>query len=185
MQEGQPVNGLSRELSYIGGEQSTVEFIGAANVWQGEKQDTQVKADKVTIDGKTGNLLAQGSVVSQMMVQDTNPTKKVKEVTRSTATGQQMSYDDTLRTVTYTTKAQLVGPQGHLSGETIVLTLGENGQDIDRLEADGECHDDRSQSCDDWRSSGVRGGDRGIQRLEQGTAGPHAVDQFRGEVQQE
>ena len=137
MQESQPVNGLSRELSYIGGEQSTVEFIGAANVWQGEKQDTQVKADKVTIDGKTGNLLAQGSVVSQMMVQDTNPTKKVKEVTRSTATGQQMSYDDTLRTVTYTTKAQLVGPQGHLSGDTIVLTLGENGQDIERLEADG------------------------------------------------
>ena len=31
----------------------------------------------------------------------------------------------------------LVGPQGDLAGETIVLTLGENGQDVERLEADG------------------------------------------------
>ncbi len=42
------------------------------------------------------------------------------------------------RKVTYTTKAHLVGPQGDLTGETIVLTLGENGQDIERLEATGE-----------------------------------------------
>ena len=137
MQAGKPVNGISKELLYIGGEQSTVEFSKDANVWQGEKQETQIKADKVIIDGKTGNLTAQGSVVSQMMVQDTNPEKKVKEVSRSTATGQQMVYDDTLRQVTYTTKAQLVSPQGHLTGDTIVLTLGANGQDIERLEADG------------------------------------------------
>jgi LPS export ABC transporter protein LptC len=136
MQEEQPVNGLSNELLYTGGDASNVEFVGKAIVWQGEKQETQIKAEKVAIDGKTGNLAAQGSVVSQMMVQDTNPTSNVKETTRSTATAQQMHYDDTLRTVTYTTKAQLVGPQGHLVGETIVLTLGENGQDVQRLEAD-------------------------------------------------
>lgn len=137
MRDKEPVNGLSRELTYTGGDQSSVEFVGAANVWQGEKQDTQVKADKVTIDGKTGDLIAQGSVVSQMMVQDTNPTKKVKEISRATATAGQMQYEDALRKVTYTTKAQLVGPQGHLTGDTIVLTLGENGQDVERLEADG------------------------------------------------
>lgn len=136
MQEGQPVNGLSKELLYTGGDASNVEFVGAANVWQGEKQETQIKAEKVVLDGKTGNLAAQGSVVSQMMVQDTSPTTNTKETSRSTATAQQMHYDDALRTVTYTTKAQLVGPQGHLTGETIVLTLGENGQDVERLEAD-------------------------------------------------
>ena len=42
------------------------------------------------------------------------------------------------RKVTYTTKAHLVGPQGDLTGETIVLTLGTNGQDIERLEATGD-----------------------------------------------
>ena len=128
-------HGLSRSSVYRR-ESSNVEFIGAANVWQGGKTGDADKADKVVIDGKTGNMAAQGSVVSQMMVQDTSPTSNTKETSRSTATAQQMHYDDTLRTVTYTTKAQLVGPQGHLTGETIVLTLGENGQDVERLEAD-------------------------------------------------
>ncbi len=40
--------------------------------------------------------------------------------------------------MTYTTKAHVVGPHGDLTGETIVLTLGQNGQDIERLEATGE-----------------------------------------------
>ena len=44
---------------------------------QGEKSETQIKGDKISIDGKTGNLLAQGSVISQMIVQDVNPTTKV------------------------------------------------------------------------------------------------------------
>jgi lipopolysaccharide export system protein LptA len=48
-----------------------------------------------------------------------------------------MQYDDAQRKVTYTTKAHLVGPQGDLTGDTIVLTLGQNGQDIERLEASG------------------------------------------------
>ena len=73
-----------------------------------------------------------------MVVQDVNPTTKVRETTRSTGYGQQMQYDDALRKVTYTTKAHLVGPQGDLTGETIVLTLGQNGQDIERLEASGD-----------------------------------------------
>ena len=36
-----------------------------------------------------------------------------------------MQYDDAVRKVTYTTKAHLIGPQGDLTGETIVLTLGD------------------------------------------------------------
>ena len=87
MQQDQPVNGMSNELLYTGGDASNVEFIGRPSLWQGEKQETQIKAEKVAVDGKTGNLAAQGSVVSQMMVQDTNPTTKVRETTRSTATG--------------------------------------------------------------------------------------------------
>ncbi len=49
-----------------------------------------------------------------------------------------MNYEDALRKVTYTTKAHVVGPNGDLTGETIVLTLGENGQDIEHLEATGD-----------------------------------------------
>ena len=102
---------------------------------QGEKSETQIKGDKVAIDGKTGNLLAQGSVISQMVVQDIDPATKERVATRSIAYAQQMQDEDAVRKVTYTTKAHLIGPQGDLTGETIVLTLGTNGQDIERLEA--------------------------------------------------
>ena len=46
---------------------------GTVMLVQGEKSETQIKGDKVAIDGKTGNLLAQGSVISQMVVQDIDP----------------------------------------------------------------------------------------------------------------
>jgi lipopolysaccharide export system protein LptA len=138
MKQDQPVNGVSRELVYAGGETGSIELTGTVMLVQGEKSETQIKGDKISIDGKTGNLVAQGSVISQMLVQDVNPTTKERETTRSTGYGQQMQYDDASRKVTYTTKAHLVGPQGDLTGETIVLTLGANGQDIERLEASGE-----------------------------------------------
>ena len=138
MKQDQPVNGVSRELVYAGGENGAIELTGNVMLVQGEKSETQIKGEKISIDGKTGNLAAQGSVISQMLVQDVNPTTKIKEITRSTGYGQQMQYEDALRRVTYTTKAHLVGPQGDLTGETIVLTLGENGQDINRLEASGD-----------------------------------------------
>jgi hypothetical protein len=68
-------------------------------------------------------------------VQDVNPETKLSQTTRSTAYAQQMQYDDALRKVTYTTKAHLIGPQGDLTADTIVVTFGENKQDIELLEA--------------------------------------------------
>ena len=137
MRQDQPVNAVSRELVYSGGENGSIELTGSVMLVQGEKSETQIKGEKISIDGKTGNLLAQGSVISQMLVQDVNPSTKVHETTRSTGYGQQMQYDDASRRITYTTKAHLVGPQGDLTGDTIVLTLGTNGQDIEQLEASG------------------------------------------------
>ena len=87
MKQDQPVNGLSRELTYTGGDASTLELMGAATLVQGEKAETNIKANKITVDGKTGNLLAQGSVISQMIVQDVNPTSKVREASRSIGYG--------------------------------------------------------------------------------------------------
>jgi LPS export ABC transporter protein LptC len=136
MRQDQPVNGVSRELVYAGGENGSIELTGTVMLVQGEKSETQIKGDKVAIDGKTGNLLAQGSVISQMVVQDIDPATKERVATRSIAYAQQMQYEDAVRKVTYTTKAHLIGPQGDLTGETIVLTLGTNGQDIERLESE-------------------------------------------------
>jgi len=138
MRQDQPVSGVSRELAYTGGENGSIELTGAVMLVQGEKSDTQIKGEKIAIDGKTGDLLAQGSVISQMFVQDVNPVTKMRETARSTASAQQMQYEDASRRVTYTTKAHLVGPQGDLVGEKIVLTLGANGQDIEQIDAEGD-----------------------------------------------
>jgi LPS export ABC transporter protein LptC len=138
MKQDLPVMGVSSKLNYVGGEAGSIELTGTVTLVQGEKNETQIKGEKIVIDGKTGNLLAEGSVISQMVVQDLNAITKERETTRSTGYGQRMQYEDATRTVTYTTKAHLVGPQGDLTAETIVLTLGQNGQDVERLEATGE-----------------------------------------------
>lgn len=137
MKQDQPVSGVSQKLSYTGGESGSIELTGSVMLVQGEKSETQIKGEKITIDGKTGNLVAEGSVISQMLVQDTNPATKERETSRSTGSGQQMQYDDATRRVTYTTKAHVIGPLGDLTAETIVITLGANGQDIEKLEASG------------------------------------------------
>jgi LPS export ABC transporter protein LptC len=138
MKQDQPVNGVSRELVYSGGDNASIELTGSVILVQGEKSETQIKGEKITIDGTTGNLVAQGSVISQMIVQDLNPATNARETTRSTGFGQEMHYDDALRKVTYTTKAHVISPQGDLTGETIELTFGENGQDIEKIEASGD-----------------------------------------------
>lgn len=138
MKPDQPISGISNALVYSGGDSGSIELTGAVMLVQGDKGDTQIKAEKVVIDGKTGDLLASGSVISQMFVQDVNPVTKVRETSRSTASAQQMQYEDASRRVTYTTKAHLVGPQGDLVGEKIVLTRGANGEDIERIDASGD-----------------------------------------------
>lgn len=137
MQQDRPINAVSAELIYTGGAASSAEFTGAAQLWQeaAKGEVTRVKADKIAIDSKTGNLNAGGAVISTMVVQDVNPTTKVRETARSTGQAQEMIYEDALRKITYKTKATLIGPQGDLRGETIVLSLGANGQDIEGLEA--------------------------------------------------
>ena len=115
--------------------------------------------------------VAQGSVISQMVVQDINPTTKERETTRSTGYGQQMQYDDALRKVTYTTKAHLVGPQGDLTGETIVLTLGAERPGHRAARSVRRRQDDGSRSHHARRSAHLRCRERGIQRRRQREAG--------------
>ena len=108
-----------------------------------------------------------------------NPTSKVRETTRSTGPGQQMSYEDALRKVTYTTKARVVGPHGDLTGETIVLTLGENGQDVERLEATAEREVQGSRPHHHRRSPDVRRGKRRVHDVRKGPARPHVPNDQR------
>jgi lipopolysaccharide export system protein LptA len=133
MQQDQQVNGKSDKLTY-NGETSAMELSGNATLWQG---DTKIQGPVVQIDGSTGNLSASGGVRSWMVVQDTNAETKEQERSVARGVGKEMAYDDSQRKVTYVKDANLVSPQGDVKGNTVVLFLGANGQDIDRLHAVG------------------------------------------------
>jgi LPS export ABC transporter protein LptC len=134
MQQDRPVNSTSDELVYSN--ESGSHFSGHAQLWQGD--DTRIRADDIEVSGKTGNLSASGSVASRFRVQSTNATTSQTETTTAQGNGQTMLYEDASRVLTYNTGARLVGPQGDLTARQIVLRLGENGQDIERLEASGD-----------------------------------------------
>lgn len=134
MQQDRPVNSTSDELIHSG--ESRSQFSGNAQLWQGD--DTRIRADEITVSGKTGNLSASGSVESRFRVQSTNATTNQKDTTAARGHGQTMTYDEASRVITYNGAARLVGPQGDLTAKQIVLHLGENGQDIERLEASGD-----------------------------------------------
>jgi lipopolysaccharide export system protein LptA len=133
MQQDQQVNGKSDKLTY-NGDTSAMELGGNATLWQG---DTKIQGPIIQIDGSTGNLSASGGVRSWMVVQDTNAETKEQERSVARGVGQEMAYDDSLRKVTYVKGANLVSPQGDVKGDTVVLFLGANGQDIDRMHAIG------------------------------------------------
>jgi LPS export ABC transporter protein LptC len=58
MKQDQPVQGVSNELVYTGGENGSIEFTGAVMLVQGEKSETQIKGNKISIgdlaDGSAG-----------------------------------------------------------------------------------------------------------------------------------
>jgi LPS export ABC transporter protein LptC len=133
MRQDQQVNGKSDKLAY-NGETSAMEFSGEATLWQA---DTKIQGPAIQVDGATGNLSASGGVRSWMPVQDTNAETKEQERSVARGVGQEMTYEDAARKVTYKTDANLVSPQGDVKGTTVILFLGANGQDIDRMQAIG------------------------------------------------
>jgi lipopolysaccharide export system protein LptA len=134
MQQDRPVYGTSDTLVYDGSNGSTTEFTGKAQLWQ---DDTVVQAEKVAVNGRTGNLTAEGAVKSILAIDDVDPTTKEKKTTRAIASAGSLQYDDGARRAMYQTDAHLNGPQGDLTAKTIVLYLAAAGQAVDRLEATG------------------------------------------------
>jgi lipopolysaccharide export system protein LptA len=132
MQQDRDVNGSSDKLVYDGANGSNAEFTGNARLFQGE---TLVHGQKVTVDGHTGNLRAEGAVKSTVLVNDVDPDTKKPKTTTSTASGGTMQYDDALRRMTYDTTAHMVSPQGDITAAKIALTFAKDSQDVQTLEA--------------------------------------------------
>lgn len=136
MKQDQPVNVASKQLDYDGAA-GVATYTGAARLWQDQ---TQIQGDTIVVDDRSGNLTARGHVSSVMFFDETDPKTQKKQPVQTTATADQMVYDDAKRLATYTSgptaKAHMVGTQGDVTAERIQLFLKPGGGEVERAEAD-------------------------------------------------
>jgi lipopolysaccharide transport protein LptA len=129
----EPVNVTAARLEYDGGAGRAV-YTGEARLWQG---DTQLQGDRLELDEHTGNLTVTGSVRSVLMLEQVDERTKAVERVATTAAAGELVYDEAARRATYTTRAQVHGPQGHVRGDTLELFLDPTGRGLERAEAYG------------------------------------------------
>src|SRR6185369_432057 len=130
LKQDQPVIITADSLAYDG-TTSRAMYDGGAQLWQG---DTSIKGDSIGIDDKSGDLSADGSVVTTTTVEQADKDKK-KERVRTTATSDSFLYDDKRRQAGYRGSVHMTGAQGDLTAESIDLYLKASGNELDRAEA--------------------------------------------------
>ncbi len=138
LKQDTPVNVLANALDYDGTKSLAV-YSGDARLFQ---TDTSMKAETITIDDKTGDLLASGNVTSTTMLQQT-PTDQdghpiadaPKELVRSIAAAKNLKYQDDKLLLTYTGDAHMSNRDGDMTADKIELYLKPSGDELDRAEA--------------------------------------------------
>lgn len=137
MKQNEPVNVQSNRLDYDGAKSVAI-YDGNARLWQ---EDTEIRADRIVIEDKTGNLRATSKVVTSMKLsQATDKASKAEkkpdpEPTNTTA--DELLYEDEKHRATYTGNAHMSGPSGDVTADRIELFLAEQGGELERAEADG------------------------------------------------
>jgi len=139
LKEDRPVNVHSNRLDYDG-DKSVAIYEGKARLWQ---DDTEIKADRIVLEDKTGNLHATTNVETSMTLTEAEdkpagagrPPAKPPEPTHTTA--EELVYEDAKHRAIYTGKAHMNGPNGDVVADRIELFLAEQGGQLERAEADG------------------------------------------------
>ena len=138
LDEDEPVNVTANALEYDGATATAV-YTGDARLFQGH---TQIQADTIVVDDRHANLRARGHVRTVMFFDEANAKTGTKSLVQTTATGDEMLYEDAARVATYTTgptaKAHIVGTQGDVTAERIQLFLKKGANELERAEADGK-----------------------------------------------
>lgn len=129
LKQDQPVSVLADSLAYDGST-SIGTYTGSARLFQG---DTTIKGDVIAMDEKKGDLTATGNALTTTAREQVNKDKK-KERVLSTARAKDMKYEDSVRRLTYTGNAHVVGPEGDMAASKIELYLSESGDDVERAE---------------------------------------------------
>ena len=129
LKQDQPVNVTADALDYDGTTSRAV-YTGTAQLWQGE---TSLKGTSITIDDKTGDLIAEGPATTTTMLEQIGKDKQ-KERVRSVGSAAKFTYEEKIRRATYTGQAHLSGPQGDMTAEKIELYLKPSGDELERAE---------------------------------------------------
>jgi lipopolysaccharide export system protein LptA len=137
MKQNEPVNVQSNRLDYDAAK-SVATYDGNARLWQ---EDTEIRADKIVIEDKTGNLRATAKVVTSMKLSQagdkTSKTAKKADPEPTNTTADELLYEDGKHRATYTGNAHMSGPSGDVTADKIELFLAEQGGELERAEADG------------------------------------------------
>jgi lipopolysaccharide export system protein LptA len=137
MKQNEPVNVQSNRLDYDAAK-SVATYDGNARLWQ---EDTEIRADKIVIEDKTGNLRATSKVVTSMKLSQagdkTPKAAKKPDAEPTNTTADELLYEDSKHRATYTGNAHMSGPSGDVTADKIELHLAEQGGELERAEADG------------------------------------------------
>jgi LPS export ABC transporter protein LptC len=114
------------------GEANRAAYDGHAQLWQTE---TSIKGGTITIDSKTGDLTAAGSVVTTTVLEQSDKEKKKKQRLPSMATSKAFSYSDKARRAHYDGDVHFSQAENDLSAATVDLFLTPQGNELERAEA--------------------------------------------------
>jgi lipopolysaccharide transport protein LptA len=131
LKDDQPAYVTANALNYDGDADKAI-YTGSSRLWQG---DTAVSADTITVDQKTGDLLASRNVRSTQVMQQTDEQSTEPKKVPTIATADDMHYEDALHRNTYTINAHMIGQTGDLHASKIELYLAEDGGTLERAEA--------------------------------------------------
>ncbi len=143
LKQDKPVNVKSNRLDYDG-DKSVAVYSGNAHLWQ---DDTDIKADTIVLEDKTGNMHATTNVTTIMTLEEADDkpenAKAAKDKTPkaptppTVTTATDLQYADNEHRATYTGSPHMKGPDGDVTADTIVLFLAQQGGQLERAEADG------------------------------------------------
>src|SRR4029079_12136752 len=136
LKQDQPVNVKSNRLDYDSAN-AMAKYEGNARLWQ--DPDTEIRADTLIVEDKTGNLRAISNVTTQMSMTQSGdkakpaPAQKTEPtITRAT----EMIYEDARHRATYTGSVHMNGPEGDVTSDKLELFFAEQGGQLERAEAD-------------------------------------------------
>lgn len=126
-----PVQIIAEKLAY---DETTrqADYSGQVKLIQGE---TMISADAITLDETKGDLIANGKVVTNLLITEKDAAAKTKP---TIARAGSFTYADQTRLATYTGAAQLDGDQGNLRAGKIELRLAKDDNALEGLQADGQ-----------------------------------------------